>query len=75
MLEKIFFLIKKEYTLENQVYIGYGIGCFIDGKEMIFENLSADYRKVSNLVEICNDLSLSPVHLCDAVDDFLIDCE
>jgi len=75
MLEKMFFLSKGEYLLENRAYIGYGIGCCIDGNDMIFEDLSTDREKVQNLVDICNRSYLSPLHLCDVVSDFLNDHE
>ena len=71
MLEKKFFLIRGEYLLEGKVHIGYGVGCYMDGEELIFEDLSEDCRTTSNFVEKCNMLRLSPLHLCDAVDDFL----
>jgi len=75
MFEKIFFLIEGEYTLENQKHIGYGIGSHMNGKEMLFEDLSVNYQNVSNFVEKCNEAHLSPIHLRDAVEDFLVNCE
>ena len=75
MFENLFFLVKGEYILEDQKHIGYGIGCYMDRKEMIFEDLSENCRTVSNFVEKCNMLHLSPTHLRDAVDDFLLECE
>ena len=73
MFEEIFFLIEGEYTLENQNHIGYGIGCHMNGKEMFFEDLSLDCLKVSNFVEKCNEAHLSPIHIRDVVDDFLME--
>ena len=75
MFEKIFFLIEGEYILENQKHIGYGIGCHMNGKEVFFEDLSVNYQNMLNFVEKCNVAHLSPIHLRDAVDDFLVDCE
>ena len=74
MFEKIFFLTKGEYMLEGQVHIGYGIACRMEGEEIVFEDLSVLCRSVSNFVEKCNKLQLSPMHLRDAVEDFLMDC-
>lgn len=74
MFEKIFFLIKGEYTLENQKHIGYGIGCYMNGNEMLFEDLSVNCQNVSNFVEKCNAAHLSPIHIHDAADDFLAEC-
>jgi hypothetical protein len=73
MFEKIFFLIEGEYTLENQNHIGYGIGCQMNGKEILFEDLSVNCQNVSDFVEKCNAAHLSPIHLRDAVDDFLME--
>lgn len=75
MFEKIFFLIEGEYTLEKQKHIGYGIGCHMNGKEIFFEDLSVNYQNVAKFIEKCNAAHLSPIHLCDSVDDFLVDCE
>ena len=75
MLENLFFLIKGEYTLENKTHIGYGIGCYMNGKEIFFEDLSVNYQNMAKFVEKCNMLYLSPIHLCDAVEDFLVNCE
>ena len=71
MFEKIFFLIEGEYILENQKHIGYGIGCYMNGKEMLFEDLSVNYQNLSNFVEKCNTAHLSPIHLSDVVSDFI----
>lgn len=73
MRETIFFLTEGKYLLEDGVHVGYGIGCFENGKKTVFEDLSADREKVSAFVELCNNLRLSPIHLCDAVYDFLTD--
>jgi hypothetical protein len=46
----------------------------MNGNEMLFEDLSVNCQNVSNFVEKCNAAHLSPIHLHDAVDDFLAEC-
>ena len=66
-----YFLITNTYIVENRSHIGYGIGCRTDNSS--FEDLSSDPIATENLINLCNKLKLSPLHLEDAVEDFLVD--
>jgi len=73
MRMETYFLIADTYTLEEQSHIGYGIGCRADNSN--FEDLTTDPVAVTNLISICNKLKLSPIHLADVVEDFLVDAQ
>ena len=66
-----YFLIVNTYVVENQSHIGYGIGCRADNSA--FEDMSTDPTAIENLINLCNKLKLSPLHLEDVVEDFLVD--
>ena len=46
----------------------YGIAC----DRVAIANVSADADRLSGLVALCNALELSPLHLPDVVEDFLL---
>ena len=54
---------------EERDYIGYGIRC----GDRVLPDLSLSREKVEKLVESCNQLQLSLIHLSDVVEDFLAD--
>lgn len=66
-----YFLIANIYIVEDRPHIGYGIGCRADNSA--FEDMSADPIALANLINLCNKLKLSPLHLEDVVEDFLIE--
>ena len=66
-----YFLIVNTYVVENQSHIGYGIGCRADNSA--FEDMSTDPIAIKNLINLCNELKLSPMHFKDVVEDFLVD--
>lgn len=66
-----YFLIASTYIVEDQSYIGYGIGCRTDNSA--FEDISTNPIAIENLINLCNNLKLSPLHLEDVVEDFLVD--
>lgn len=56
--------------------ITYGIACIEedDGiSELIIQipDISTDREKIEHLVQLCNVLQLSPIHLQDVVDDYI----
>ena len=61
------------YIVEEQSHIGYGIGCHADNSA--FEDISMDQLSITKLISLCNKLKLSPVHLEDVVEDFLVDAQ
>lgn len=68
-----YILIKGVYLIDADEHIGYGI-MYCDRRNTVsFEDISMNEKKVSSLVDVCNSLGLSPIHLSDIVDDFLSD--
>lgn len=67
-----YILITGKYTIEDNVYTGYGIGYSDSNLSLSFENLATNPITDANLVKICNDLALSPIHLEDVAEDFLL---
>ena len=49
----------------------YGITC---GERKI-KDISTDKQKVESLINLCNENNLSPIHLDDVIDDFLVDLQ
>ena len=37
------------------------------------KDISTEKRKIEELVTLCNSLSLSPIHIKDVIEDFLVD--
>ncbi len=72
MNRDMYYLIKDTYTLEGEAHIGYGIGCSDSKRSSTFEDLTTDQNRADTLIEQCNKLHLSPIHLEDVVEDFLV---
>ena len=64
-------LIKGTYLIEGESHIGYGIG-YTENSDLSFEDLTLNPIAVAKLVKLCNELDLSPIHLKNVVEDFLI---
>ena len=55
--------------IENN--LSYGIKYSGNGQRI--DDLSFDKQRVQDLVDLCNQLQLDPVHLFDVVDDFMFE--
>lgn len=66
-------LLTQHYVYKQTTQISYGIGLIDDSGTLIetVPNLSSDRAAVAQLTELCNTLSLDPLHLWDVVYDFL----
>lgn len=63
-------LIKSKVNDEDgNIFDTYGISY----KEIVIEDISTNKTNVEKLVRLCNELELSPIHLNDVVEDFLVD--
>jgi hypothetical protein len=65
-------LIKGTYLTDGEIHIGYGIG-YTENNALSFEDLALNPISVAKLVNLCNELDLSHIHLNDVVEDFLIE--
>ena len=64
-------LIQGSYLIDGETHIGYGIG-YTQNSVLSFEDLTLNRTDAAKLVTLCNELDLSPIHLNDVVEDFLI---
>lgn len=65
-------LIQGTYLIDGDAHIGYGIS-YTEDRALSFEDLTVNAIDIANLVNLCNELDLSPIHLRDVVEDFLIE--
>lgn len=59
---------ERKHDDEYGYYVTYGI--LLDG-EVAVSDLCLDGRRVRDLVDLCNEGDLDPIHLPDVVEDFL----
>ena len=65
-------LTEDVHTVNRKRYIFYGIEAWEDGRPLLsFRDVSTDREGMEALVDDCNRLSLSPIHLCEVVEDFI----
>ena len=71
-------IIGEVHTRGDQAYISYGIAAYVDAvtsdvKRVIAHvpDVSPNCSTLEPLVQRCNTLGLSPIHLVDVVEDFL----
>lgn len=55
----------------NQEIKSYGISY----EGIIIEDISTNKEKIEKLIILSNELDLSPIHIYDVIDDFLVDFE
>lgn len=55
----------------NQETKSYGISY----EGIIIEDISTNKEKIEKLIILSNELDLSPIHIYDVIDDFLVDFE
>lgn len=61
-------IVDCEVSVDGESYFSYGIKC----GEITVNDLSTNREKVQQFVDSCNRLKLSPTHIFDAVEDFVI---
>lgn len=80
MINVTYAITEEKYTLGNESRISYGIAAYSGAKENGTATIVASVHDVTsnkedlmNLVDDCNRLKLSTMHLSDIVEDFLSD--
>lgn len=81
MISTITYGITEEiYSLGPDSRITYGIAAYADAENdgtatvlQSINDITSDREKIQALVETCNRLKLSIIHLRDVVEDFLVD--
>lgn len=71
-------MIGEVHTRGEHTYLSYGIAAYVDAetseaKQVIahMPDVSPNRSALEPLVQMCNMLGLSPIHLVDVVEDFL----
>lgn len=55
-------------------YVTYGIRAECNGESLAFvSDVSLTLEQAQRLAELCTECQLSPIHLCDVIEDFLAD--
>ena len=70
----LYSIFNDEYNLEGETHIGFGIliTSTTDNKVITrIEDVTTSKYELCTLVQLCNDLSLNPIHIYDVVEDFL----
>ena len=80
MIKVIYGIIEERYTLGNESRVSYGISAYSDANEngtativSSVHDITSNKESLVRLVDDCNRLKLSTVHLHDVVEDFLSD--
>ena len=80
MTEIAYGIVETHNSVDGNTYTSYGIAAYAraehsDTVPMIasINNITTDRKKLTELVQSCNLLKLSLIHLNDVVEDFLID--
>ncbi len=80
MINVTYGIVEEKYTLGNESRVSYGISAYSDANEdgtativASVHDITSNKEGLARLVEDCNRLNLSTVHLRDVVEDFLTD--
>ena len=73
MYRNLYFLTIGKFSVDGQEHIGYGIGCHQENTNIIIEDITLERNAMLELIDRCNALHLSMTHLCDVIEDFLVD--
>ena len=58
-----------QFTSDDQeLYTSYGIAC----DELVIEDITNDQRALKDFIQLINRMDVSPLHLQDVVEDFLV---
>ena len=75
----IYGLIEEKYSLGAEVRRAYGIASYANATdsgtaEMLasVHDVTSERPRIEELISTCNRLELSPIHLSDVIDDFLM---
>lgn len=66
-----YIVVQGVYLIDGESHTGYGIA-YTGNSTLSFEDLTRNPTTIAELVRLCNELDLSPIHLRDVVEDFLI---
>ncbi len=74
----IYEMTEESYSSEGNTRVSYRIAAYADSKDGstatmidVIHDITSDKQAMYKLVELCNRLKLSTVHLREVIDDFL----
>lgn len=80
MIKVTYGIVEERYTLGNESRVSYGISAYSNANEngtativSSVHDITPNKESLARLVDDCNRLKLSTVHLHDVVEDFLSD--
>ena len=80
MINVTYAIVEEKYTLGNESRVSYGILAYSNASEngtativASVHDITSNKESLTRLVDDCNRLKLSTVHLRDVVDDYLSD--
>ena len=79
MMNVTYGITEEVYSLDTERRVSYGIAAYADAEDgtativASVHDITADRHALSELVELCNRLELSLLHLDDVIEDFLTD--
>ena len=68
-------IMEEKNVLEGTIWTVYGIAVYNEENHELIasvRNVSSNKEQITLFVERCNHLQLSPIHLQDAIEDFLL---
>ena len=67
-MSELYQILREEQRIDGKWYTVYGIAC----DRVVISNVTADADRLRGLIALCNALELSPLHLPEVVEDFLL---
>ena len=70
----LYSILEDKYIFEGQAHTGFGIviiSTTVNEVVAKIEDITTSKYELCTLVQLCNDLSLDPIHIHDVVEDFL----
>lgn len=70
----LYSILEDEYIFKGQAHTGFGIiitSTTVNEVVAKIEDITTSKYELCTLVQLCNDLSLDPIHIYDVVEDFL----
>ncbi len=71
----LYTVFKSIHTIDDITYTSFGIVITSTQDNSVIErikDISTSEAKITKLVNLCNELSLEPIHIYDVIEDFIL---
>lgn len=71
----LYTVFKSKHTIDDITYTSFGIVITSTQDNSVIEriaDISTSKEKIKKLVNLCNELSLEPIHIYDVIEDFIL---